>query len=83
LGLRIDRLKESRLANGEKLICKVAETVEVCWKNRSMTCQPWVVPGADLILLGAIPLEDMDLMVDPKNLRLVGAHGDKELGMLL
>jgi hypothetical protein len=47
-----------------------------------MTCEPWVVPGADHILLGAIPLEDMDLIVDPKNLKLIGAHGDKELGML-
>ncbi len=83
LGLRIDREKESRLANGEWVFCKVAETVRVCWKDRSMTCEPWVLPGADLILLGAIPLEDMDLMVDPKNLRLVGVHGDKELGMLL
>jgi hypothetical protein len=34
------------------------------------------------VLLGAIPLEDMDLMVDPVNQRLVGVHGDEQLGML-
>jgi hypothetical protein len=28
------------------------------------------------VLLGAIPLEDMDLMVNPVDRELVGAHGD-------
>jgi hypothetical protein len=74
-----EHLRESTLANGEKVICKIAETVEVCWKDRSMTCRPWVLPGASGVLLGAIPLEDMDLMVDPANLRLVGAHGDTRM----
>jgi hypothetical protein len=41
-----------------------------------------VVPDADNILLGAIPLEDMDLMVDPARQRLVGVHGDKVVCML-
>jgi hypothetical protein len=28
-------------------------------------------------VLGAIPLEDMDLIVDPKRQELIGAHGDE------
>jgi clan AA aspartic protease len=83
LGLTTKYLRESTLAKGEKLTCKVAEPVEVCWKNRSMVCEPWVVPGADYILLGAIPLENMDLIVDPGNQKLVGAHGDEEVGLIL
>jgi clan AA aspartic protease len=83
LGLRTKHLHESTLANGEKVICKIAAPVEICWKNRSMVCEPWVVPGADYILLGAIPLENMDLIVDPKNQKLVGRHGDEQLGLLL
>jgi hypothetical protein len=48
-----------------------------------MTCQAWVIPNAKEILLGAIPLEDMDLMVDPAGRKLVGAHGDEPLGMIM
>jgi hypothetical protein len=47
-----------------------------------MTCRPWVVPGAKEVLLGAIPLEDMDLMVDPVRQQLVGVHGDEPGGFL-
>jgi hypothetical protein len=70
------------LANGEKVTCKIAAPVEVTWKNRSMVCEPWVVPGAKEVLLGAIPLENMDLIVDPKNQKLIGAHGEQALGQL-
>ncbi|MFP3042141.1 aspartyl protease family protein [Treponema primitia] len=82
LGLRTEHVKESRMVNGDPVVCKVVETVQIHWKDRSMACQPWVIPGADLILLGAIPLEDMDLMVDPKRLQLVGVHGDQPLGII-
>ncbi|GHU06907.1 hypothetical protein FACS1894151_00470 [Spirochaetia bacterium] len=75
-------LRESKLANGEKVICKIADTVRVYWKDRFMTCDPWVLPGATEVLLGSIPLENMDLMVDPKNRKLVGAHGDEPLGRI-
>jgi len=47
-----------------------------------MTCQPWVADSGQP-LLGAIPLEDMDLIVDPAALQVVGAHGDEEVGMLV
>jgi hypothetical protein len=29
-----------------------------------MTCQPWLMPDAPEVLLGAIPLEDMDIIGD-------------------
>jgi hypothetical protein len=83
LGLRIGRLRQVSLANNTKEICKVAGPVEVCWKDRSMTCQPCVLPGMEEILLGAIPLEDMDLIVNPAKQELVGAHGDEILGFIL
>jgi hypothetical protein len=82
LGLGIVGSKDATLANGVKETVKIAETVEVHWKNRFMTCQPWVV-GSGNILLGAIPLENMDLIVDPSAQQLVGAHGDEEVGLLL
>ncbi|GHU52635.1 hypothetical protein FACS1894200_13190 [Spirochaetia bacterium] len=82
LGLATVFLRESHVANGTKVMTMVAEPVMVCWEDRSMTCDPWVLPGADKVLLGAIPLEGMDLMVDPIHQRLVGVHGDKPVGMI-
>jgi clan AA aspartic protease len=82
LGLGIVGTKQATLANNVKETVQIAEPVEVHWKNRSMTCQPWVV-NAGRILLGAIPLENMDLIVDPAGEELIGAHGDEEVGLLL
>jgi clan AA aspartic protease len=82
LGLGIVGTKQATLANNAKETVQIAEAVEVHWKNRSMACQPWVV-GSGRILLGAIPLENMDLIVDPAGQELIGAHGDEEVGMLL
>jgi len=82
LGLDIVGSRQATLANNTKETVQIAEPVEVHWKNRSMTCQPWVVV-AGRILLGAIPLENMDLIVDPSKQELVGAHGDEEVGYLL
>jgi hypothetical protein len=33
--------------------------------------------------LGVIPLEDMDLVVDPVKQELAGAHGDEAVGLLM
>jgi clan AA aspartic protease len=82
LGLGVVGEKQATLADNTKRTLKIAETVEIHWKNRSMTLQPWVV-SAGRILLGVIPLEYMDLMVDPKSQKLVGVHGDEEVGILL
>jgi clan AA aspartic protease len=82
LGLEIVGTRTATLANDAKEEVKIAEPVEVHWKNRLMTCEPWVV-GAGRILLGAIPLEHMDLIVDPVKQEVVGAHGEEEVGLLL
>ena len=76
LGLSIQSEKPARLANGQLVACKITEPVEVHWKDRQTACQALVIPGATTILLGAIPLEGMDLMVNPVSRELVGAHGD-------
>jgi hypothetical protein len=41
-----------------------------------------VVPEAKDVLLGALPLEGMDLIVDPVRKHLAGAHGDQPLHVL-
>jgi len=82
LGLKARAEKMVRMANNDSVNIKEADPVEVHWKNRSMVCRPWVIPGAQKALMGLIPLEDMDLMVDPNGQAVVGAHGDEEIGIL-
>jgi clan AA aspartic protease len=77
LGLDVVGERSATLANETREICKITEPVEVHWNNRSASVRAVVVSGNGDILLGAIPLEDMDLMVDPTQQRLVGAHGDE------
>ena len=82
LGLKLREDQPVRMANDESIIVKEAAPVEVHWKNRNMICKPWVIPGAQKALLGLIPLEAMDLMVDPNQQRVIGAHGDVQVGIL-
>jgi hypothetical protein len=56
--------------------------LEVWWKDRRATCDALVLPHANEILLGAIPLEGMDLVVDPRADEVVGRHGDQILHRL-
>jgi clan AA aspartic protease len=79
LGLEVRGLHRARLANGAREMCRVTEPVEIQWRNRDTSCRAIVVPDAGEVLLGAIPLEDMDLVVDPARQELVGAHGDEVL----
>jgi len=82
LGLEVRKEKVVKLANDAVGTVKVTEPIEVHWKNRGMVCQPWLVPGDGEVLLGAIPLEEMDLVVDPNRQTLIGAHGDEPIGRI-
>jgi hypothetical protein len=79
LGLAIKGSIGATLADGSVSIYNQTEAVDIQWKDRSTTQQALLVPDADDILLGALPLEAMDLMVDPVNEQLVGVHGDQPL----
>jgi predicted aspartyl protease len=83
LGLSIVTTKWTNFANGARQECGVTEPIIVHWKNRLWGCSAVVIPGSRRILLGAIPLEGMDLMVDPVNMRLTGVHGEEEELMAL
>ena len=82
LGLRVRQLREVTFGNNTKEMGKLAGPGEVYWENRSTVCEALVVSGDGGVLLGVIPLEGMDLMVDPIGQRLVGKHGDKVLGLV-
>jgi clan AA aspartic protease len=77
LGLRITEERILKVADGRRVNCQITGPVTVQWKDRSCPCAAVVVPGAESILLGLIPLEGMDLMVNPKTQQLEGVHGDQ------
>jgi clan AA aspartic protease len=77
LGLRVEETSEAMLAGGIKVPSRITEPVRVHWKNRRTTCEALVISDEEDVLLGAIPLEGMDLMVHPLDNEVLGAHGDK------
>ncbi|MDR2491545.1 MAG: hypothetical protein LBD20_09120 [Spirochaetaceae bacterium] len=70
------------LADGGSSPCTIAGPLEVTWQNRRMTCDAIVLPNAKEVLLGAIPLETLDLTVNPRLGEVVGVHGDQVLHRL-
>jgi clan AA aspartic protease len=76
LGLDVTGERTARIADDRRVSCKVTEPVEVHWKNRDAMVRAVIIPGAETVLLGAIPLEEMDLIVNPTTQELAGAHGD-------
>ena len=49
----------------------VVGPVEIRFENRKTTTNAVVLPGADKILLGVIPIEDMDVLIDAKQEKLI------------
>ena len=77
LGLKVIGHSTATVANGKHVVCKITAPIDVHWRDRSTTVRSTVVPGLEKVLLGAIPLEGMDLMVCPKTQEVMGAHGDE------
>jgi clan AA aspartic protease len=77
LGLRVEDAAETTVAGGIKVPGRVTEYVEIRWKDRKVACEALVLPDEEEILLGAYPLEGMDLIVHPQKQEVTGAHGDK------
>jgi len=60
-----------RMANGEPITRDVVGPLEVHFGERKSTCNAFVLPGDSEPLLGAIPMEEMDLLIDPKRQQLI------------
>jgi len=82
LGLGIENTQTVSLAGGAKGMCKITEPVRIQWKDRAVSINAVVLAEGDP-LLGVIPLEFMDLIVDPVRRELAGAHGDKVVVMVM
>ena len=78
LGLRVQEQIEVVLADGSYRKCDYVGPVNIRFDNRTACCRALVLPGADEILLGVIPLEEMDVIIDPMTQKLA-VHPDRPL----
>jgi clan AA aspartic protease len=75
LKLPVVEKRKAQLANGHIVECNVVAPVEVRFKNRQTTCRAMVLPDDTEPLLGAIPMEDMDVLIHPQRQELI-VHPD-------
>jgi clan AA aspartic protease len=71
LQFRVVEKRKAESADGRIVECDVVSNVEVRFKNRATTCRAMVLPGNCEPLLGAIPLEDMDVLIHPQRQELI------------
>jgi len=67
LGLRVIDKQIAKLANGKKENHEIVWPVELIFENPSTSCRAMVLPDDAKILLGSIPMEDLDVIIDPKD----------------
>ena len=63
LGLQNGRTREVAMADGRSTVVPYVGPIEIVFENRS--CYVGALVLGDEVLLGAIPMEDMDLVISP------------------
>ena len=71
LQLPVVEKRKAETADGRIVEYDVVSGVELRFKNRATTCRAMVLPGNSEPLLGAIPLEDMDVLIHPLRQELI------------
>jgi clan AA aspartic protease len=71
LQLPVLEKRKGQMADGTINEYDVAGPVEVRFKNRRTVINAMVLPGNNEVLLGAIPLEDMDVLIHPLRQELI------------
>jgi clan AA aspartic protease len=61
----------AQLADGRELELEIVGPIEIRFENRRASADAMVLAGDAEVLLGAIPMEDMDVLIDPKQQRLI------------
>lgn len=71
LQLPVLEKRKGQLANGHIVEYDVVGPLEIRFKNRRCSVNAMVLPGDNEPLLGAIPLEDMDVLIHPHRQELI------------
>ncbi len=80
LGLKAMGTKQTLTAGGPRETT-IYQAVRLCVLDRECTVDVLEVPNSVPVLIGQVPLEILDLVVDPPNRRLIGnpAHGGQQM----
>lgn len=71
LGVPFIEKQFATLADESVIEVDVVGPIELRFENRRTSVDAIVLPGDAEILLGAIPMEDMDVLIDPRQQKLV------------
>jgi clan AA aspartic protease len=71
LGLRVLGERMAILANELEVRGTVVGPVEVRFENRRTTVDAVVLSDQGEVLLGSVPMEDLDVLIDPKRQKLI------------
>ena len=71
LDLPLLEQRKAQMADGSVVEYDVVGPVLVKFKNRTATCNAFVLPGDTEPLLGAIPMEEMDVLIHPLRQELI------------
>ena len=71
LSLPVREKRKAQLANGSIEEYEVVGPIELRFKNRRCSVDAMVLKGDNEPLLGAIPLEDMDVLIHPNRQELI------------
>lgn len=82
LGVPVEGTAEATVADGRRIRVGRAHGVRIDLMDRTTVVTAYVTEGDGPVLLGAIPLEDLDLHVDPKTRRVVPNHPEGQVGIL-
>ncbi len=63
--------RKAQMASGEVVEYDVVGPVMIKFKNRTATCNAFVLPGDSEPFLGAIPMEEMDVLIHPQRQELI------------
>jgi len=74
LGLPVIDHRMAQLADGSRIKLPVVGPVEVRFQDRFSTGNAYVLPGDSEPLLGVIPLEEMDVWINPTRNLLAPVH---------
>ncbi len=71
LQLPVLEKRKAQMANGNVEEYDVVGPIEVKFKNRRTVCNAMVLSGDNEPLLGAIPMEDMDVLIHPQRQEMI------------
>jgi clan AA aspartic protease len=63
--------RSAQFADGSVITLPIVSPIHVKFDNRTATCSAMVLPGSTEMLLGAIPMEEMDVLIHPQKNEMI------------